>query len=171
MAHPSTFSVEAQHQRNLSPTTLKICGANLDLSHIMTSWGNWPLSALLGTCRIFWSRNMRIAPWTRRQESCDATVCLIALLAQFVCWLVGLLSYTGWHTHTHTRTQREVFSALFPSSRVLHLWFFLVSFIFIVSLLHFIGCLLFFFSSSFSRLHWQTVNFQNNVIVQLWLGP
>jgi hypothetical protein len=108
MADPNTYSVEAQHQRNISPSVLTISGTNLDLSHAMTSWGRWPLSVLLGTCRIFWSCNMSIAPWTRRQRSFDATLCLIALLAQIDC----LLSYAGWHTHTHTHTGGSILRAI-----------------------------------------------------------
>jgi hypothetical protein len=33
----ATYSVATQHQRNLSPSALMISGANLDLSHVMTS--------------------------------------------------------------------------------------------------------------------------------------
>ena len=117
-----------------------ISGANLDLSHAMTSWGRWPLSALLGTCRIFWSCNMWIAPWTRRQRSCDATMCLIALLAQIVSWFVELCRLTHTRTHAH----RRKYFARYLLLRVSCIFGSFLFYLFLSLLLHFIVTLIFF---------------------------
>jgi hypothetical protein len=154
MVDSSTYSVEAQHQRNISSLSLMISGANLDLSHVTTSRGRWPLSALLGTCRMFWSRNMWITPWTRRQRSCDVTVSLITLLAQFVWLFVELCPLTHTHTHTHTHKEGSIFRVI--SFFVCLVFLVLSCFIFFITV-HW----LFNFPFPFLCLHWQAVNFQN----------